>query len=133
MRDGSTSKKRLANIDPSSTAAPPGGEASRLGPAPAADGQVLGVVGGDVEVELASAQPATAKPPTASLLSAARRVRDYKREGRGLTRQLDISLMATPPTGVYFRAWLNTERSQTVLAAACVGRVAFRSQLRRPT
>jgi hypothetical protein len=55
-----------------------------------------------------AAQPdpgAGSKPPTSKLLSAARRARDFKREGRGPSRQLDIQLRSTPITGVYFRAW----------------------------
>jgi hypothetical protein len=50
---------------------------------------------------------ATETPPTAGLLSAARRVKDYQREARGLTRQLDIMLRATPIAGVPFRVWPN--------------------------
>jgi hypothetical protein len=47
----------------------------------------------------------TSKSPTSSLLSAARRVRDYKQEGRGFNRQLDVQLVRTPPSEVYFRTW----------------------------
>jgi hypothetical protein len=39
------------------------------------------------------------------LLSAARRAGDYKREGRGPSRQLEIQLRPTPISGVYFRVW----------------------------
>jgi hypothetical protein len=42
-------------------------------------------------------------------LSAARRARDYKREGRTSSRQLDIPLRLTPISGVYFRAWPDPE------------------------
>jgi hypothetical protein len=47
-------------------------------------------------------QPTT-KPPTSKLLSAAKRVRDFKQEGRGSSRQLDIALKSTPTAGIYFR------------------------------
>jgi hypothetical protein len=43
------------------------------------------------------------------LLSAARRARDYKREGRGPSRQLEIQLRHTPISGVYFRIWPNPD------------------------
>jgi hypothetical protein len=46
-------------------------------------------------------------PPTSKLLSAARRVRDYQREGQGATRQLDIPLRHTPPPGIFFQLWPN--------------------------
>jgi hypothetical protein len=52
---------------------------------------------------------AGARPPTSGLLSAARRARDYKREGRGPTRQLEIQLRHTPISGVYFRVWPNPD------------------------
>lgn len=53
------------------------------------------------------AQPGDASPPTSRLLSAARRARDYKQEGRGTSRQLDIALRFTPLAGVFFRCWAN--------------------------
>src|SRR5262245_4675954 len=52
---------------------------------------------------------AGAKPPTSKLLSAAKRVRDFKREGRGLTRQLDIQLRLTPIPEIPFRVWPNRD------------------------
>jgi len=52
---------------------------------------------------------APVKPPTRDLLSAAKRARDFKREGRGVTRQLDISLLRTPISGIYFRCWPNPD------------------------
>jgi hypothetical protein len=54
----------------------------------------------------ATEEVASSPSSTSALLSAARRVRDYKREGRGLSRQLDIAApRTTPQTGVIFRAW----------------------------
>jgi hypothetical protein len=52
---------------------------------------------------------AAARPPTSGLLSAAKRARDFKREGRGPSRQLEIQLRSTPISGVYFRAWPNPD------------------------
>jgi hypothetical protein len=49
------------------------------------------------------------KSPTSTLLSAAKRARDFKREGRGPSRQLDIQLRPTPISGVYFRVWPNPD------------------------
>jgi hypothetical protein len=54
------------------------------------------------------------KPPTSKLLSAARRARDFKKEGRGPSRQLDIQLRSTPISGVYFRAWPNPDEEYPV-------------------
>jgi hypothetical protein len=57
---------------------------------------------------------ATSKPPTPKLLSAARRVRDFKREGRGPSRQLDIQLRSTPISGIFWRAWPNPDEEYPV-------------------
>jgi hypothetical protein len=46
---------------------------------------------------------------TSKLLSAARRAQDFRREGRGPSRQLDIQLRGTPISGVYFRTWPNPD------------------------
>jgi hypothetical protein len=60
-------------------------------------------------------QPAAdPKPPTADLLSAARRAHNYKREGRGLSRQLDVQLLGTPPPGIYFMCWPNPDDEEPV-------------------
>jgi hypothetical protein len=48
-------------------------------------------------------------PPTSKLLSAAKRAQEFKRTGRGLTRQLDIQLRGTPISGVPFRTWPNPD------------------------
>jgi hypothetical protein len=53
-------------------------------------------------------------PPTGDLLSAARRVRNYKKEGRGPSRQLDIRLRATPDPEVYFRLWPDVDDEEPV-------------------
>jgi hypothetical protein len=58
--------------------------------------------------------PSSSKPPTSKLLSAAKRARDYKQDGRGLTRQLDIPLRATPLPGVPFRIWPNPDDEHPV-------------------
>jgi hypothetical protein len=52
---------------------------------------------------------ASTKPPTSKLLSAAKRAHDFKKEGRGPSRQLDIQLRSTPISGVYFRSWPNPD------------------------
>jgi hypothetical protein len=52
---------------------------------------------------------ANLKPPTSKLLSAAKRARDFKRAGRGLSRQLDIQLRPTPISGIPFRIWDNPD------------------------
>jgi hypothetical protein len=48
-------------------------------------------------------------PPTSAVLSAAKRIREFKRAGRGPSRQLDIPLRGTPISGVYFRTWPNPD------------------------
>jgi hypothetical protein len=45
------------------------------------------------------------KPPTASLAARARRTRDYKAEGGSYSRQMEVTLRATPYPRVFFRAW----------------------------
>jgi hypothetical protein len=61
-----------------------------------------------------SANGHTDQPPTSKLLSAARRARDFKQEGRGVTRQLDITLRPTPIPDIYFRAWPNPDQEHPV-------------------
>jgi hypothetical protein len=55
----------------------------------------------------AGEKPPPPAPPTDDLLSAAKRARDYKREGAANSRQLDIALKGTPPTGILIRTWPN--------------------------
>jgi hypothetical protein len=62
----------------------------------------------------AAEMPPANKPPTSGLLSAARRVRDFQKEGRGPSRQLDITLRATPIAGPYFRVWPNVDEEMPV-------------------
>jgi hypothetical protein len=44
------------------------------------------------------------KPPTSRILSIARKVENFK-AGKGLSRQLDISLMTSPKAKTWFMAW----------------------------
>lgn len=54
------------------------------------------------------------QPSTSKLLNAAKRARDFKLEGRGATRQLDIALRPTPLAEIYFRVWPNPDEELPV-------------------
>jgi hypothetical protein len=86
----------------------PEAEHTQPNPGAASNGPLSGPIVPETTPPVSGADPgAESKPKTSKVLSAARRVRDYRKEGQGTTRQLDILLRHTPPSEVYFRTWPN--------------------------